>query len=119
MTYDYGNTVVYRDNYVYVDGSQVASTDQYYEQAESITQSVPENVTTEQVEWMPLGVFAVAEESAADSGMLIQLAVSRQGIVAGTFFNEATEDSRPIEGMVMRRRNARPGGWPMTRIRIW
>jgi len=49
---------------------------------------------------MPLGVFAIAEESATDSGMMVQLAVSKQGIIAGTFYNDITGDSRPIDGMV-------------------
>ena len=32
--------------------------------------------------------------------MLLQLAVSKEGFVAGTLFNESTESSRPVEGMV-------------------
>jgi len=99
-TFNYGTTVVYRDNYVYVDGNQVATADVFYEQAESIAGSVPRKVESDEVEWMPLGVFAIAEESAADTGMLIQLAVSREGIIAGTFYDETTETSRPLEGMV-------------------
>jgi hypothetical protein len=61
-TYDYGTTVVYRDNYVYINDEQYASADAYYRQAETIAASVPEQRDAEQVEWMPLGVFAVAEE---------------------------------------------------------
>ncbi len=99
-TYDYGTTVVYRDNYVYINDQQYASADAYYQQAETIAQSVPENVEAEKVEWMPLGVFAVAEEGATDSGMMVQLAVSKEGIIAGTFFNDITDSSRPLEGMV-------------------
>ncbi len=99
-TYDYGNTVVYQDNSVYVDGNEVASAEVYYEQAETIAQSVPKDLDTEKVEWMPLGVFAIAEETATDSGLLIQLAVSKEGVIAGTLYNETTDTSRPVEGMV-------------------
>ena len=49
---------------------------------------------------MPLGVFAIAEAEADDTGMLLQLAVSKEGIVAGTFHNETGDFSRPVEGMV-------------------
>lgn len=100
VNYDYGNTVVYRDNYVYVDNQQVATSEDYYQQADTIAASVPEQVDEDKVEWMPLGVFAVSEESATDSGMLLQLAVSKEGILAGTFYNELTDSSRPVEGTV-------------------
>lgn len=49
---------------------------------------------------MPLGVFAVSEENATDSGMLLQLAVSKEGIIAGTYYNDVTGSSRPVEGTV-------------------
>ena len=49
---------------------------------------------------MPLGVFAVNEEDGTDSGMMVQLAVSKEGIIAGTFYNDVSGDSRPLEGMV-------------------
>ncbi len=98
--YDYGNTVVYQDNSVHIDGKEVASAEVYYDQAEEIAQSVPKDVDAEKVEWMPLGVFAITEESATDSGLLLQLAVSKEGIIAGTLYNETTDASRPVEGMV-------------------
>lgn len=99
-TYDYGTTVVYRDNYVYVNDQQYASADQYYTQAVNIAESVPADLDEEKVEWMPLGVFAIAEESATDSGMMVQLAVSKEGIIAGTFYNDITGEDRPLQGMV-------------------
>jgi hypothetical protein len=98
--YDYGNTVVYRDNYVYVNDKQFATAEAYYEQADTIAQAIPEDVEPENVEWMPLGVFALADESGTDNGMVVQLAVSKEGIVAGTFYNDATSTGRPVEGMV-------------------
>jgi hypothetical protein len=91
---------VYRDNYVYVNDEQYASADDYYQQANTIAESVPQDVQVDDAEWMPLGVFAVAEENANDSGMMIQLAVSKDGIIAGTFYNDVTDSSRPLEGTV-------------------
>ncbi|MBC8357045.1 MAG: hypothetical protein H8E66_34170 [Planctomycetes bacterium] len=100
ISYDYGNTVVYRDEDVYVDNQQVATVDDYYQQADTIAESVPEQVDAGNVEWMPLGVFAVSEKNATDSGMLLQLADSKEGILAGTFYNELTDSRRPTEGTV-------------------
>ena len=102
VVYDYGSSVVYRDNYVYVNDQQVATTQEYYQQADTIATNIPEDLEPEEVEWMPLGVFAIAEEGGVDSGMLIQLAVSKEGIIAGTFYNDLTDDGRPLEGSVDR-----------------
>jgi hypothetical protein len=54
-------------------------------------------------DWMPLGVFAVTQdgESAADNPtMFLQLALSKQGILAGTFQNTASNVVKSVEGMV-------------------
>ena len=102
VVYSYGSNVVYRDNYVYIDNQQVASASDYYQQAETVATNIPTDLDEEQVEWMPLGVFAVAEENGTDSGMLIQLAISKEGIIAGTFYNDLADISRPLEGSVDR-----------------
>lgn len=102
VSYNYGSTVVYRDNYVYVNDTQSGTAAEYYEQADTLAESVPESVAPEQAEWLPLGVFAVTDPEGNDTSMLIQLAVSKEGIIAGTFYNSTSEKSRPLEGMVDR-----------------
>jgi hypothetical protein len=100
--YGAGGNVYYEDNAVYIDGTETCSAEEYYEQANTIAASVPE-VSEEQadaVEWLPLGVFALAKEGVSETNLMLQLAVSKEGIVAGTFFNETTESSRPVEGTV-------------------
>ena len=100
IRYNYGTNVVYRDNYVYINDQQVAPTEVYYQEAATIAQSVPAEVDQTKVDWMPLGVYAIAEQDATDTGMLIQLAVSKEGIIAGTFHNDTADVARPVEGMV-------------------
>jgi hypothetical protein len=102
IVYDYGTNVVYQNDSVYVDGQQYASAEQYYQQADTIAESIPQGLAADKVEWMPLGVFALAEEDGVDTGMLVQLAVSKEGVIAGTFYNDSTDAGRPIEGMVDR-----------------
>lgn len=101
VAYDYGSNVVYRDNYVYVNDQQTASAADYYQQAGAIATSVPATADPKKEEWLPLGVFAIAEDDLHhDTGNMIQLAVSKDGIMAGTFYNETTQSSRPLQGMV-------------------
>jgi hypothetical protein len=49
---------------------------------------------------MPLGVFALARDDGADTGMMLQLAVTKSGVIAGMLYNDATEEDRPVEGTV-------------------
>ncbi len=52
---------------------------------------------------MPLGVFALTTDgkpTGADPTMYLQLAVSKQGEINGTFQNTATDNVQQIEGMV-------------------
>ena len=100
--YGSGGNVYYEDNVVYIDGEQNCTSQEYYQQATQIAADVPEmtDVQAEQVEWMPLGVFAVTKEGVDDSNLLLQLAVSKEGIIAGTLVNETTNSVRPVEGKV-------------------
>lgn len=64
--------------------------------------SVPE-MTDEQaaaMEWMPLGVFALTAEGVNASSMYLQLTRSKEGVIAGTFCNESTGATHPVEGMI-------------------
>ena len=61
---------------------------------------------------MPLGVFAVTHDgqpTGADPTMYLQLAVSKQGVIAGTLQNTATGTCKRSKAWSTRRRSAPPG----------
>ena len=96
---------VYVDNSaVFVDNSQVATLDEFAMQAQTLAQSGPEDVQPENVEWLPLGVFALCQDDGEESGpeptIFLQLAISREGIIAGSVQNESTGDAFEVEGMI-------------------
>ena len=97
--FNYGETVYYQDDSVYYGDQAVATAEEYYQQAEAIAQSVPQ-IDDEKAEWLPLGVFALTQPDTEASNMVLQLAVSKEGVIAGTFYNETTDASHPVEGMV-------------------
>ena len=75
---------------------------QYIDQAEAIALSVPETKPAAK-DWMPLGVFAITQDgepTGADPTMFLQLALSKQGVISGTFQNTATNTVKAVEGMV-------------------
>lgn len=87
---------------MYVNGEEHGSAEQYYDEATQIAASVPETTEEQAAEddWMPLGVFALTEEGVNATNMYLQLAVRKDGLIGGTFFNESTGVSHPVEGMV-------------------
>ncbi len=97
--YDYGEGIYYEDEQVYMNGKLVASADEYYQQASDLTKSAPPAQESE-TEWLPLGVFAVSRDQATDSNMVLQLAVEKDGVIAGTYYNNTTDSARPVRGMV-------------------
>ena len=101
--YDYGagGNVYYEGDTVYANGTEIPAPE-YAAQAEEIATSVPEVEEPAEIEWLPLGVFTLTQDSDAETlpNMFIQLAVSKEGILAGTYQNKTTGKSESLEGMV-------------------
>ncbi len=98
----YGDTVYYENNQVYYGDQPVATAEEYAQQAEQIATSAPETAD-ETAEWMPLGIFAVtgdSESSSAEPTIYLQLAVNKDGVIAGAGYNSATDKTVDIDGMV-------------------
>ena len=102
--YGTGGNVYYEGDTVYIEGDEYCSSTEYYQEAQQIATAVPEYTEqqSEEMEWMPLGVWAITQEDITDTNRLIQLAVNKEGVIAGTYWNETTDASIPIEGSVER-----------------
>ncbi len=103
--YDYGQggNVTYENNVVYINGEQVSTADEFAESA-AVLATVPPPASeeeAEETEWMPLGTFAVAtDEQDVDPSRVIQLAVSKEGIISGTLYNTQTDQAQSVQGQV-------------------
>ena len=105
--YDYGTGGSnYYDGTTVMDDGQAVAADEYAQQAEELALSVPdENAEASDAssdEWLPLGVFAVAQEGegSAVPTMFMQLAVRKDGVIAGTYQNKETGETASLEGMI-------------------
>lgn len=102
---DYGDNVIYDGDTVYVDGQPVPAS-QYTEPmtdlAVNAAQPPPPTPPADgqPAEWMPLGVFALAQEEKGDPILFLQLSVSREGVISGAYTSVLTQDQRPVAGMV-------------------
>jgi hypothetical protein len=98
--YDYGNNVTYQDNSVYVNGEDVGTGQQYYEQAANIASTGAAADAPADGDWLPLGVFALTKPDEAKSDVTIQLAVNKQGVIRGNSTDTATNKNEVIQGSV-------------------
>ncbi len=96
-----GGDYYYDDGMVY-GGEEPIPAEEYAAEAEEIVEAAPEVENPDDMEWLPLGVFALAESKNADAvpNMFLQLAVSKEGIVAGNYNNKSTDEVKSVEGMV-------------------
>ena len=99
--YDYGTNLYYDGGNVVYNGQVVATADQYAQQAQAIVSNIPD-VDVKKVEWLPLGVFALTDTygDVEDSTLFLQLAISKERIIAGTFRNTATDSVFEVEGTI-------------------
>jgi hypothetical protein len=107
VTYDYGagGNVVYQDNSVYIGGQRVASTPEFAESAAALATVTPPATEQEaaQVEWMPLGTFAISTgEKDTQPSRVLQFAVTKDGIIGGTMYNSQTDNTVAVQGKVDR-----------------
>jgi hypothetical protein len=103
--YDYGpqGNVTYESNNVYINGQQIASSQEFAASAAQLATVAPPKDETEAAaaEWLPLGTFALAtDEKDVEPTRVVQLAVDKQGIVSGTLYNTQTDKAQTIQGQV-------------------
>ncbi len=102
---DYGMNVIYEDETVYVDNQPIPA-EQYTQPMINLATQIEQPplpappAEGQQPEWLPLGVFALAQEEKGDPIMFFQLSVSRAGLLSGGYTSVLTDDERPVAGEV-------------------
>ncbi len=102
--YGYGGNVVYYDDGVYVGDTLVGSPIEYAESAAALATIPADAIDRDPTgDWMALGTFAmVANGQEEDPSRSIQLAVDKNGIVSGTYFNRERDEAYAVTGRVDR-----------------
>jgi len=98
--YDYGNTVVYQGDDVYVNGSDAGTASGYAQQASTLAGEGAQAQPSAQDQWQPLGVFALVEGDEKTSDNIFQLAVNQSGIIRGNYYDAVTDETTPVSGSV-------------------
>ena len=96
--YEYNDNVLMEEETVFINEDPVAVREDYIEMGEELAdaEQPPE---TEEVEWLSLGVFVMAtSDEDLDPQMMLQLVLSKDGTVGGTYHHFATDSTRAVHG---------------------
>jgi hypothetical protein len=100
IEYDYGDTIVYQDNQVFYEGTQVATAEEYAQQATQIAEVGQKATPEPKEEWISLGVFGMVQGDEKDANNIFQLAINKDGIIRGNYYNALTDTTLPVYGSV-------------------
>jgi hypothetical protein len=98
--YDYGSNVVYEGDTVYVNGDSVGTPVEYATQAITIADTGKQAQATKEEEWLTLGVFAMTQGEQKNANDLFQLAVNKEGVIRGNYYNALGDTTLPVYGAV-------------------
>ncbi|TWU06267.1 protocadherin [Stieleria varia] len=98
--YDYGNNVTYESNVVYMNGDEVGTAQEYYDQAATLATAGAQADAPADSDWLPLGVFALTKPGETDSSVTLQLAINKEGIIRGNYTNTNTDKTQLVQGSV-------------------
>jgi hypothetical protein len=99
--YDYGTTIVYQDDSVYYNGDPVATAAEYATQAAELAAAGQAAKPAENEEWKALGVFAAVQgEEQQDASNIFQLAIDKDGVIRGNYYNALTDTTVTVYGSV-------------------
>ncbi len=102
--WDYGpGEYIYCNNgVVYVNGVWYQPAPVFYQQTVRMIDEAPvlAQQAAAQVDWLPLGVFAATPDGLKEPSVMVQLAVTKEGIIGGTAFDQKAGKSYNIQGTV-------------------
>jgi hypothetical protein len=101
--YDYGSTAVAEEGTMYVNGEPAGTTEQYAEQAEAIADAGQQAKPAEDEKWESLGVFAMVQGDETTAYNLFQLAINKDGVLRGNYYNALADSAEPVAGSVDRK----------------
>ena len=105
VAYDYGgygDTVYYPTEPGQPADANAAAYQQEVQQANQLAGAGQKaaGAAANDADWMPVGVFALMPNGQAQSNTMVQLSISKQGIVKGSYYDMVTDTIQPLAGSV-------------------
>jgi hypothetical protein len=99
-TYDFGSNIVYQNNNVYIGGQDAGTAQQYAQQATDLAVQGQTAAAPPTADWKPLGVYALVPGEEKTSNKMFQLAVDKDGIIRGNYYDGVMDTTTPVFGSV-------------------
>jgi len=101
VSYNYGSTVCYQDDGVYVQGNRVGTAEEYAAQATALaTQGGSDAKIAAEDQWRPLGIFALARAEETNPSTFMSLAIDKDGLLRGNYYDAVSDTTMNITGKV-------------------
>ena len=100
IPYNYGTTVVYQDDTVYVQGEPVGTSQEYAQQATDLAAQGEKAPIAKDEQWQSLGVYALTRSDEKNPSNFINLALNKDGVVRGTYYNAVTDSNLKVSGQL-------------------
>jgi hypothetical protein len=98
--YDYGGNVVSQPDVMYVNGDPAGTPQQYAQQAAQLAAGGGSAPVDPSAAWQPIGIFGIAPPDPSPPNEYFQLAINRQGVLRGNYYNSRTDTTNPVSGSV-------------------
>jgi hypothetical protein len=99
--YDYGDNITYNGNNVYYNSQPAGTAEQYYQSASDLAAAAPATSSND-AQWLPLGIFGMVEGDSKTPTRTFQLAVDKQGTIRGNSTDQYG-NMLPLQGSVDKR----------------
>jgi hypothetical protein len=98
--YDYGTDIVYQGGNVYYGGQSAGTAAQFYQEAADLAGSGTDAKAGQDGQWLPLGVFGLLSGGQKSPEMIFQLAVNKDGLLRGNYYDQVAQKNLPVSGTV-------------------
>jgi hypothetical protein len=98
IVYDYGSTVVINNDNVYLDGQQIATAQDYANQALQFADQGRVASPSREEDWQPLGVFGLIQGEEKMAQNIFQLGINKAGIIRGNYYDAVADNTLPVYG---------------------
>jgi hypothetical protein len=99
-TYDYGSNIVYQGDNVYFGGTDIGTAAQYAQEATNLAVTGQNADAPPTADWKALGVYALVPGDQKTSNNLFQLAVDKNGVIRGNYYDGVMDTTTPVFGSV-------------------
>ncbi|MFM7135775.1 MAG: hypothetical protein ACKO1M_01720 [Planctomycetota bacterium] len=100
VAYNYGTSVCYQNDGVYVQGERVGSAEEYAQQASDLAGQGLAATPPDDDQWRPLGVYALARAQETTPSTFMSLAIDKGGLLRGTYYDAVSDTTTNMAGKV-------------------